>query len=185
MDPLHQIAPRSPELDSSSYIDQQWRSAEAALGAYVRAEIPNRHDAEDVLQNIAEALLTSLSRYDPERSFTSWAFGIARNHVLRHAEARGRKKLRFSSELVDGLAAAFESQSIDVDARRVALQSCLQKVGERQRRVIHLRYELGLSQKEVAKRLEATPASIGVLLHRTRLALKECIRLHCRRSEYE
>lgn len=61
-----------------------WSAAHNVLSAYVHSAIRDRHRAEDVIQEVAEAAIRSFGDFDRERSFVGWALGIARHRVPHH-----------------------------------------------------------------------------------------------------
>ena len=68
---------------------------------------------DDVLQEIAVAVIETFDRYDPERPFVGWALGIARNQVRLYLRRKQRDRLIFDEEIIARLAAAFESMPSD------------------------------------------------------------------------
>ncbi|MBE7491543.1 MAG: sigma-70 family RNA polymerase sigma factor [Planctomycetes bacterium] len=61
------------------------------------------------------------------------------------------------------------------DQRLAALRRCLDKLADRQRRALDLRYRDGLSDAETAQAMQATPDAIKGLLKRTREQLRQCV----------
>jgi RNA polymerase sigma-70 factor (ECF subfamily) len=80
---------------SLSEIADLWVANSPIIAAYVHAEVRDRHHAEDVMQEIGQAVTQGLERYDPERPFINWLFGVARNQVLRHFQKQAREKTVF------------------------------------------------------------------------------------------
>ena len=62
-----------------------------------------------------------------------------------------------------------------VEARRLALQSCLEKLPESDRKLIDCRYSHGLGSHATAELLERSQASVCNSLRRIRQALLRCI----------
>ncbi|QDU56223.1 sigma-70 family RNA polymerase sigma factor [Aeoliella mucimassa] len=155
---------------------QMWTAALPAVVAFVRAEIRNRHDVEDVVQEIGHAVVKSADRYDAERPFLSWVFGVTRRQLLRYYRKQSSDRGVFSSELVEGLATAYEQLLPQIPARREALDQCVEHLKSNQKVAIQLFYHDELSQAEIAEEIGITKSSVGVLLHRARENLKECIR---------
>lgn len=61
------------------------------------------------------------------------------------------------------------------DDRLEALQQCLEKLAERARNALDLKYTQGRSEAEVAERLATSLDAIKSLLKRTRAQLRECV----------
>src|SRR5690348_2796051 len=77
---------------------------ERRLYAYVLALLPNRADADDVLQ---EASLVMWDKFDPERppdDFAAWGCRIVYFKVLDFAKKRQRSRVRFSQAMLERIA---------------------------------------------------------------------------------
>lgn len=152
-----------------------WVAALPVVGAYVRAEVRDRHHAEDVLQEVGQAVMSTSSRYDASRPFTKWVFGIARKQILRYYRQCSKDRAIFRSDVVEGLAAEYEALLPTLPARREALEECLKTLRPRQTQVIQMYYHDNMPLPEISGELGMSRSALGVLLHRTRLALKDCI----------
>lgn len=153
----------------------RWLAAQPAVAAYIRAEVKNRHDAEDVLQEVGKAVMSSSSRYDDTRPITNWMFGIARNQVLQYFRQRSKDRAIFSSDFVEGLAVTYDSLLPTLSERRDALEECLQKLKATQRQILQMYYREELPQLEIARQLCISKSAVGVLMYRARTALKDCV----------
>lgn len=156
-------------------LEELWTASAPVIAAYIRGEVANRHDAEDVLQEVGKALVLGVDRYDSSRPFVNWAFGIARNQILRYYQSRSNDKALFDTEMVEALAGAFEKLIPVASARRGALDECIKHLKTNQRLALEMYYSNEMTQAEIAEEFGMTKTAIGVLLHRTRLALKDCI----------
>ena len=54
-----------------------WTRAHPAVSAFISSMVPDFQDADDILQQVAVAIVQNYDRYNKERSFVSWAIGIA------------------------------------------------------------------------------------------------------------
>ena len=92
-----------------------------SLYAYILTLLPNRTDAEDVLQETNLILCRKANEYDPEGHFQGWAFQIARYQVMAHITKSKRNRLQFSTDIIETLAAE------QIDTKKLALsQKALQ-----------------------------------------------------------
>jgi RNA polymerase sigma-70 factor (ECF subfamily) len=157
-----------------------WTQAQPAIAGYVGALAPDAHAADDLLQDIAVALLRKFPDYDPQRPFIAWAMGIAKIQLLTLRRDRARAATRFRPETVESLAEVWQELLPEVDERRLALSECLQRVAGRGRELLTLRYEQALEPQEIAARLGLAGGAVRVALARVRATLHECIerRLH-------
>jgi RNA polymerase sigma-70 factor (ECF subfamily) len=64
------------------------RYADEVCG-YVQSIVRDRHEAEDITQNVFTKLITAIRRYEQrEVPFRAWMLRVARNAALDHARAR-------------------------------------------------------------------------------------------------
>ncbi|MFM7799197.1 MAG: sigma factor [Planctomycetota bacterium] len=83
----------------------QWTLAQPAVSAFVHAVVIDRAERDDVLQDVAIAVLESFPSYDPARPFVPWAIGIARHAVADSLRRRLRAPMRLGDAATDALAA--------------------------------------------------------------------------------
>lgn len=152
-----------------------WLSAEPSVSAYIFASVAGFHDAEDVIQQVAQTLARRFEEYEPHRPFVGWALWIAKSRVIDFYRKQGRSRVVFSDALLDRLADTIAEQVEGSNCRREALEACLDELPERSRRLLDLRYVDELSAAEAAKAIDSTSGSVRVLLTRVRSALADCI----------
>ena len=63
-----------------------------------------------------------------------------------------------------------------------ALEGCLSKLPESARQVFLLREMDGLERSEICKELDLTTSNVGVVLHRARIFLQQCLQTSWFRS---
>ena len=162
----------------------RWLEAEPSISAYVFASIAGFHDAEDIVQRIAQELARRFDEYDSRRPFVAWSLWIAKSRVIDHYRAQGRSRIVFCDELLGKLADTIASQGDGRSDRREALEACLDELPPKSRRLLDLRYVDGLSAEKAAQEIGSTSGSVRVLLSRVRTALANCIeqRLSMERS---
>ncbi len=61
----------------------------------------NDEDAGDAAQETLVKVLRNLDRYDPERSFSTWVFGIARNTCIDEHRRRKRRAWDEPGDIAD------------------------------------------------------------------------------------
>ena len=152
-----------------------WLEAEPSVSAYVFASISGFHDAEDVVQRIAQELARRFDEYDPNRLFIGWALWIAKSRVIDFYPAQDRTRVVFSDELLGQLADTIAKQAEGRSRRREALDACLDELPAKSRRLLDLRYVDELSAEQAARAVGSTSGSVRVLLTRVRTVLASCI----------
>jgi RNA polymerase sigma-70 factor (ECF subfamily) len=69
-----------------------WTLAQPAVSAFITSVVRDFRDRDDVLQDVAVAVIESFGRWDPERPFVAWAIGVARNQVGLYLRRRRREQ---------------------------------------------------------------------------------------------
>lgn len=149
---------------------------EPALRTFVRALVPSREDASEVMQEVAVVLWKKFGEFDAARDFRKWAFGVARFEALASLRDRARDRHVFDDGLVCQLADAAAAADERHEAHREALEGCLQKLPATQRELVLAAYTKGTRMDELAAQRGRTPMSLYKLLHRIRRVLLECVR---------
>ena len=72
-----------------------------ALHTFVRSLVPTRQMASEVMQDV---ILVLWEKFEVAADFQGWAFGVARNVVMRHLRSLSRDRHVFDDELVNQLA---------------------------------------------------------------------------------
>ena len=145
------------------------------LSGYIRSLVPQRTDAEDVLQEVNLFIWRHGDEFQPGTNFAAWAYQIARNHVLNFRKRVFRAKLRFSDAIVDLLAAEADADADFSAGRLRALEECLKKLADTDQALVRLRYELDATTQSVAERSGRSLKGVYRSLNRIRTALLECI----------
>jgi RNA polymerase sigma-70 factor (ECF subfamily) len=154
-----------------------WTRSQPAVAAYLASLVYDHHDAEDLLQRTAMSAIRKFADFDEERSFTSWAVGIAHIEVLRYRREKSRDtRVFFSDEALEALAQAHKECETEPDTDvRNALGRCMQRLRGRSKQVVELFYRDGKKLDAIAEHLAVARGTVGSILHRSRKALRECV----------
>jgi RNA polymerase sigma-70 factor, ECF subfamily len=165
----------APHVASMRDLARLWVQSHAAISAYITANVVDMHHAEDLVQEVAQVVAEKFSEFDRERSFVSWALGIARNRLLKYYRTRSRDRLVLSETALVRLADSMERVEHEAEDRREALRKCLERIRGRRRVVLELRYSENASIGTIAGRCGMSPSGVSVMLHRVRSALYGCV----------
>jgi RNA polymerase sigma-70 factor (ECF subfamily) len=160
---------------SRKAIVQQIARHQSRLRAFVRCLLVRSSDVDDVLQEINAVLWEKADEFEPGTDFWAWASQIARYKVLNQLRSYGRERLVFDLAAVERLADVAEQRVKDLDARREALDQCLNRLAPPQRQLIDLRYVDGHAIDRMAETVGRPAGSIRQTLYRIRAVLLECI----------
>ena len=160
---------------TSETIAVLWTNAQPAVAAFVSSIVPNFQDADDILQQVAVAVVKNYDKYDTDRPFVAWAIGIAKNEVLMYRRKNAGSKVIFSEQAIQAIAEVHEEESHKFNDMKHALDSCIDKLKERAKLMLKMRYVSELSVSRIAQKLGMTQNAVYTTFHRIHVALRECI----------
>jgi RNA polymerase sigma-70 factor (ECF subfamily) len=163
-------------MDGQEQFLRLFLQCQGDLRAFIGSLIRDPHLREDVFQEVALVLWREFVRYDPARPFGAWARGIAANKVMQRWESDGRLPLPFSPAAIQAICDVYDQvEAAAPSPRAEALEHCLEKLPEKSRRLLALRYEKSLKLGQIAERVHASLDAVHKALTRIRARLLECI----------
>jgi RNA polymerase sigma-70 factor (ECF subfamily) len=138
--------------------------------------VTDRADADDILQAARLTMWKKFDDFEAGTNFLAWARKVALHQILNYRRSEKRRPL-YSTDpaFIESVAEEIDRQGDALTDRAEALQACLQRLPEKQRRTVLLRYYEGLDIAEIASKTSRTEAAVYRLLSRIRAALNECI----------
>jgi RNA polymerase sigma-70 factor (ECF subfamily) len=133
--------------------------------------VGDRELAEEVVQDVFQAVWQSAGSFRPTGNFSAWLIGIARHRAIdatrsRPHRARAREEL-LDDERMAGHGGASAGEA-DVLMLRAVVRAALAELPASQRQAIELGYYGGLTQTEIAAQLGEP---IGTVKSRMRMGL--------------
>ena len=142
-----------------------YRESVGAIFAFVAGMLRDRSAAEEVTAIAFERGFRARATFDPRRGAPrAWMFGIARNAALDELRRRGRIA-ELPPEPEDRTSAG-PPELAEASARRDVVLRALDKLEARERELIALRFDGGLSHAEIAEVLDITATNASTMVHR-------------------
>lgn len=144
--------------------------------AYILTLVPNLNDADDVMQETTATMWEQKENFRPGTDFVAWGARIAYFKILDF-----RKKLKRSSRVVilddrfQHISDKALTQSRKSDDLIQRLRECLHKLSSQDQHLIHLRYSVGLTVKEISARIHKSIRIIYYSISRIQGQLLDCI----------
>src|SRR5687768_8161143 len=142
---------------------------------YVLTLLPDRSQAEDVVQDVARLLWQKRAEYDPAKPFLPWARGFARFEVLMVLRRQSVRGKYFSEQLVEQLAEERVANEERLSSQREALAGCLEKLDASSRELLMLRYGREVTVQQLAEQQGKSANALYLALHRIRQTLSACV----------
>ena len=143
--------------------------------SFIRALVPNRADAEDLLQEVSTTLWEKYGTFRRGSDFRAWAFQIAHYKVLNFRQRQARRPQLFADEMMEKLAGDRLLLDDELEARSLALADCYQKLSPEDRELLDLRYVEEATVPAVAAQTGRSVDFVYKALRRIHGVLYRCI----------
>lgn len=167
---------------SETPLIKQFLRQQGRFMGYLMAMTRDLDAAEEIFQNVAVIILERAPRENIQ-DFHAWAKEIVRRQALHYMQTRSRQASRVRPAppaLLEGISLAFAEDRTDeegVRTERRALQSCMERLPDKSRQMVFLRYQNRRSFEEIARLTHSTGVAVQRALSRVRKMLHDCVRL--------
>ena len=152
--------------------------------------------AEDAVQDALLAALAGEANFVGRSNLRTWLTGILKHKIVDTIRRQSRERPVSDLE-TEGDAGEFDTLfdrrghweetpdaweqpegALGQKQFLAALEGCLRALPQRTAQVFMMREHLGLETSEICKELGITPTHCWVMLHRARMALRQCLELN-------
>lgn len=165
-------------MGDHSAFEALYRLAAGALLATCLRLIPDRAEAEDVLQESFVAIWHKADQFDPQRATAmTWLIAVVRNKAIDRLRSGGYAFKRASVELAEELGDDSPSPAARAEAVSEAelLRTCLDALDARRRQLIRVAFFEGSTYEELAQRTGSPLGSVKSWIRRGLLQLRACL----------
>lgn len=155
------------------------------LRKHLLMKLPSEADVDEVLQEVFLSAFDSLPLFRGDSSVKTWLFSISRHEVADFYRRRYvRKAVEQTSRLFEGLATEMETPEFVYRKNRIKkrFNKSLSSLNGRYQRALFLKYEMGMSVKEIAERMNLSFKATESLLYRARMAFIEVYEAQLRQN---
>jgi RNA polymerase sigma-70 factor (ECF subfamily) len=153
---------------------------QGTVRAFIRSLIWDRVTCDDVFQEVALVLWREFDRYDPARPFGPWARGVAARTIRMGLRQTRRIPVAMSPEAIEALETAFAAFDGPTSGEEEALRHCVDRLPDKSRLLVRLRYRESLKVAEIASRIGSSTEAAQKALTRLRDALQRCVQRRMR-----
>lgn len=142
---------------------------------YIRGRVGMEEDVEELLQDTFMSVFDSLSLYRGEASVKTFVISIARHEVADWYRKRYvRKLVERTTPLFEGVMAEMATPEWELRKAKIKakFEAAYGSLSEPHQEVLSLRYELGMSVREIAQEMEVGVKAAESLLYRARMAMR-------------
>ena len=142
-----------------------------------RNMVRNDEVAKDLSHDIIVKVFLKLDRFRGDSSFYSWVIVIAYNHCITYLEKEKRLKVEGFDDHSFEITAEEEGieEKILQEARLEQLEENIKKLHDAERLILMMRYQDGISVKEIATTLNIGESAVKMRLKRSRDRLAHLI----------
>jgi RNA polymerase sigma-70 factor (ECF subfamily) len=166
---------------NDSAIETLIHQYEAGVFKFALSVVGNQADAHEVTQETFIAALRSLHTYEERKSFKAWLYTITLNQSRSFLRKRKvLEKLRATTTLlfrVESQGQPSPEETVIQTEKETVVWNELNKMDERHRIVVILRYFQELSISEISEVLNLSEGTIHSRLHNARKRLRDALQL--------
>lgn len=152
-----------------------YRHYSAALFGIVQRMIPNKEQAEEVLQDVFVKVWNNADKYDLEKGrLYTWLAQIARNTALDRVRSAAYRKAQKTDEM-DSAVYHKESLMTTNQVQDSGLKKVIDGLDEKFRTLIDYAYYQGYSQSEIAEELDMPLGTVKTRLRAAVVALRKIL----------
>lgn len=141
--------------------------------------VRDRHEVEDVAQEVFLKVFMRISAFDGRSKFYTWLYRVAANAAKDHLKKRSRRPaLPLEAEASIPDAAVGPTEHADAAEKRLMVREAIASLPPRYREVLALRELEGLTYNELADVLKLSMGTVESRLHRARARLKRRLESH-------
>ena len=169
-----------PDSNSTEWVRAAIELHEGALLRYAQHFVRDLESARDIVQDTFLQLCRQTNDEIRPR-VAQWLFTVCRNRAIDVCRKERRMKLAPEGQLADELAQNSEASELQPSAAMerqeaaTGLMSQISKLPDRQQEVLRLKFNAGLSYKEIAEVTGLTSSNVGFILHTAIAKLRQSL----------
>ncbi len=151
----------------------QFVKSNKQLFGYILSLVPSHSDAEDILQETTCMLWDKFEEFEPGTNFLAWSKSIAKNKAFEHYRKK-KKSLHIDIDVLENI---YEKHNAgDMEEHMAALRGCLGKLEENDLKLIQLKFQNGISIKEIAQNTDRSVHTLYKRMACLYTLLQSCVR---------
>ena len=145
----------------------------------------NREESEGLLQEIFVKIWNRADQYDPSRGTVySFVATMTRNRAIDRTRSRAFKNRRKDDYIINDDEYSFNlstdnpnpEEKIEINERAIGVRKALAQLNENERQVLYISYFHGLSQSEIAEKIEIPLGTVKYRMRQGMIKLREMLK---------
>lgn len=145
------------------------------ISAYISVLVPNFNDADDILQQTITVMWEKFSQYQHGTDFAAWGVRIAYYNILRYRREKNKKTVQFNDAVFESFCKVMEKKYCRAEDNLSALRNCIQKLAAGDKSLLHLRYGMNQTVRDIAEQTRKSIQFTYRALSRVHQMLHRCI----------
>ena len=173
--------------DSSRYEEflSLFRTNEDRIFGFILTFLPNLTKAEDILQETMIVMWRKFSEFEPGTNFGAWGIQIARYNLYKYHRSQKSDIIHFDTDALEVIAMhVAECEDSKTNTHIDALLHCFEKLEEKSKKIILLRYENNFNVPDISKKIGRTIRDTYRILSRIQHALQKCTYQTLKRGKF-
>ena len=139
------------------------------LQRYVKFKISNKHDAEDIIQDVCLTATMKFDSLNNTSAFKAWLIGIA-GHKCNDYYRKKARDMNISLESLSESALCTGRFGI---TEQSVVRDTLEALGDKEKQILYLYFFKNLSQEDISKRLNISLGTVKSRLHYAKEKFKQ------------
>ena len=178
------MSPESPIRHQSEEFFRLLMNSQKVIYAYILSMVHNCPDADDIMQETMTLMWERFGEFQPGTNFGAWGIKIARFKILKYYKTKSKEEL-FDESLLNQISDCYHQKMDEMKIRISALQECLKKLNQRDKKLIMIRYEQGMKITQLAEKIDRPVQGIYKAMARIHAVLHRCVNMTVRQWSFQ
>lgn len=156
-------------MDKNQYFEKIYQEYFSKIYDYMKYRVRNCAIAEELTEDVFIAVYKNLHIYNESRSFiATWLYAIAGNRLKNYYKSQQYKEYSIEDIMAENPFILKEKEdSMAKMEMTLFLEYLLEKLPERNRQIVHMKYYYNMTSSEIGKILNISSGNVRIILKRS------------------
>ena len=165
-----------PESEGTEEFVRLLVASQTRIYAFILTLVPRVFDADDLMQETSAVMWRKYREFRAGSDFAAWGISIAYNIILGYRRKKARDPVRFNDRILELVVEDYQKFSDMTKFKLDALERCMSRLSQDDRKLIRARYEKNTSIKDLARRLDKSTDMLYRAMGRVHDLMIRCMR---------